>query len=422
MTKLKALFFRHRYFFSIFGGQLLYQWIVAGVFSVWRVNGSFLQYYALDYGMGFASYILPSALYRAAFGDPDTGKLTVLYTALMILLFAVLALFLERLIATTPAEYRRAACVLVFLFLTGPFTFAPFVQTLGIPETLWLWLAVLFFICLSRKELYLLCAPLCAAVLLVNQAGLLCFVPVFCLLLLYRLSQEETKSGKTLLTAAFILSVTVSLALGAYLALFGKNNMAYTIDEFNTILRARGADDVYYIDSLLYERYESAFPEEAFALMLRSPFYTPGESLTKAQEFVNLLLIRLCTIRVHWRHNDALHYAAPLLAALPVTALFFRFCFSEIRDRGNKPLRRFVFLCAAALAPVSLCVSLTMSIDVVKWITFLFLPLFAFILYVFFREPEKTALRLRRFTACVEAAHIPLYCAVYALCVYSMYD
>ena len=422
MIKIKNALFRHKYFFVIFGGILLYEWAVAGLFSVWRTHTSFLQYYALDYGMGFASYILPSALYRAVFGDPDVKVLSTVFTVLMLLLFAVLALFLERLLQRAAPEDRRTAGVLIFLFLTGPFTFSPYVLTLGIPETLWLWITVCFFVCLSRKELFLLCVPLCAAVLLVNFAGILCYIPFFCLLLLYRLSAEPEKSGKILLTVTFIAAAALSVGLCAYLVVFGKRNMVYSMEEFNEILRSRGVTELYYIDSLLYERYEDPFSEEALAMMLRSPLYTPGDSLTAAQAFMNLLLIRGSTVLLHWKNTDLLHYAVPLLAALPVTGVLFRFCFAELTDRANTKLRRFVFFCWPVLFLLSLSVSVFMSFDLIKWITFLFLPLLAFFLYVFYREPKTTALRLQAAVASVSFAHILIYCAVYALCVYSMYD
>jgi|GEM_PF-3781876 len=73
-------------------------------------------------------------------------------------------------------------------------------------------LAALFFLCLAYRPLYLLAAPLCVLALLVNYAAIICYVPFFCILLLYKLSGETDRKSKRMLLAAFIVCVCVSVA------------------------------------------------------------------------------------------------------------------------------------------------------------------------------------------------------------------
>ncbi len=421
MTKVRAFVFRHRYYFGILGLLLLYAWAVVGLFSVWRVPSVLYQFYALDYGMGFASYLLTGAVYRLFFQTVSPTAIDAFHTVLLILFFSALALFCEKVILRAAAEDRRAVCVVVFLFLTGPFTFAPYVIDLGMQEIFWLFLAVLFFVCLSRPSLYLFSVPLCAAALLVNYAAVISCAPFFCVLLLYRLSMETRKSSKTILLVSFCLSVAVSIGLFFYLAFYGKRNMVFSFEDFNALLRARGATEVYYVDSLLYDAYESGYSEQVAAFKLNCPFYVQGTDLTGVQILMNRILDRVGIVLTSLRDRNPLQIAVPMLAGLPVTALIFRFCFAELKNKANSRLRRFVFFCAPALFVLGIAAAWTVSFDYFKWICFLFVPLFSFFLYVLYQESAHAAAFIKRAVSAFSFPHVLIYCAVYSLCVYSAY-
>lgn len=421
MAKVKRFLTDHRYYFAILAFMLFYEWAVVGRFQLWRSDVVAYEFHSLDFSMGFASFILPGAVYQLICGAPDVSSLSVYSTVLLLLFFFVLAAFLERLYLCVSKEHRRVAGVLIFLFLTGPSTFSIFVTDLGMPEVYWVYFALLFFLFLAYKPLNILIVPLCVLSLLVNYASILCYVPFFCIMLLYKLSKEKTKSGKTLLLATFILCVTVSLSFFAYLVLSSMKNMNYTFEEFNELMRSRGVTELTYTDSLLYGKYEEPYPGWFLELAAKFPFYTEGESLSLVQMFFNFIARRWAMVYSHLADRNPLKIVVPFIALLPVIGLIFRFCLSEIKNKKNTKLRRFVFFCIPVLFLFGLAGSWPFSFDAFKWLDFTFIPLFSSFLFVLYTEKEAVAAYIKKAVGAFSFSQIAMYCSVYALCVLTAY-
>ncbi len=421
MAALKRFFCRHGYYFFILAFILLYAFVVVLKCALPQTGVVAYEFHALDLGMGFGSFVLPGQIYQWICGAPAQGTLTAYHTALLLAFFLALAAFLERLILAVKKEDRRVAAVLIFLFLTGPCTFSLFISDLGMPEVYWVFLAAVFFLFLAYRPLNILIAPLCVLALMVNYAAIICYVPFFCILLLYKYETETSKSAKRMLLASFILCVGVSIPFFIYIATGTMKNMNYSFEEFNALMRSRGVTELTYTDSLLYGRYEEDYPADFYARMVASPFYTQGEELTRLQRLVNFAVFRLNMVRLHLSSRSPLMILVPLLAIAPVIVLIFRYCFAELRNRENSRLRRFVFFCMPALFLLTVLVSWPLSFDYLKWTGFAFLPLFASFLYVLYREPEPTAAFVRRAVSAFSFPGIAVYCSVYALCVLSAY-
>lgn len=418
---VKRFLSAHRYFFCILAFLLLYAFVVVGKCAVWKTGVVAYEFHALDFGMGFGSFLLPGQMYQWICGAPDNTTLTVYHTVLLLAFFIALAVLLERLMLCVDEKDRRIAGTLIFLFFAGPCTFSIFITDLGMPEVYWVYLAAVFFLFLAYKPLNLLIAPLCALALLVNYAAILCYVPFFCILLLYKYVTESSKQTKRILLASFILCVCVSVPFYIWLALFTMKNMTCSFEEFNTLMRSRGVTELTYTDSLLYGHYEEDYPANFYAKMIASPFYTQGETLTPLQRLVNFAVFRVNMVRLHFTQRNPLTILIPLLAVSPVLALIFRYCFVQLKDKENPKLRRFVFFCMPALFLLGILVSWPLSFDFLKWLDFAFLPLFASFLYVLYREPQKTAAFIRNAVSAFSFPQIAAYCSVYGLCVFSAY-
>ena len=421
MAKLKRLLYAHRAFFVILAALLLYEWAVVGGCKLWRADVVAYEFHAVDLSMGFGSFMLPGQIYQWICGPINERSLSVYHTVLILLFFLALAAFAERLYLSAEKEDRRVAGVLIALFLAGPCTFSIYVTDLGMPEVYWVYLAALFFLCLAYRPLHLLAAPLCVLALMVNYAAMICYVPFFCILLLYKLSGETDRKAKRMLLAAFIVCVCVSVAAYAYLAPNTMKNMKLSFEEYNALMRSRGVTELTYTDSLFYGHYEEVFPADFYAKMAANPFYTEGDALTPVQRLVNFAVFRLHMVRFHLESRSPFMLLVPLLAILPILALIFRFCFGELKNKGNSGLRRFVFFCMPALFFVSILVSWPLSFDFFKWMDFAFLPLFASFLYVFYREKAYVAAYIRRAVAAFSYPQILLYTGVYSVCVLSAY-
>ncbi len=422
VTEIQKRFWKDRiFFFGILAFVLLYAWGVVGLFRPWSAGVVAYEFHAVDFGMGFGSFLLPGQVYQWICGAPDPHSLTVYHTVLLLVFFIGLSALLARFLRRVEPAYRRAAGTLLFLFLTGPCTFSIFVTDLGMPEVYWVYFAALFFLCLAYKPLHLLIAPLCLLALMVNYAAIICYVPFFCILLLYKLSGETDRGAKRMLLAAFIVCVCVSLAGYAYLAPNTMKNMKLSFEEYNALMRSRGVTELTYTDSLFYGRYEEDYPADFYARMAANPFYTEGETLTPLQRLVNFAVFRLHMVRLHLAGRSPLMLLVPLAAVAPILALIFRFCFGELKNKNNPWLRRFVFFCMPALFFLSVLVSWPLSFDFFKWLNFAFLPLFASFLYVFYREGAYVAAYVRRAVSAFTYPQILTYCAVYSICVLSAY-
>ena len=414
MAGVRRFVLAHRYYFCILAFILLYSYVVVGKCAAWQTDLAAFQFHALDFSMGFGSFILPGQIYQWICGAPGIKSLEIYQTVLMLVFFAVLAAFLERLLLCVEKKDRLLAGTLIFFFLTGPFTFSIFVTDLGVLEVYWIYLAAVFFFCLAYRPLNLLIAPLCILALMVNYAAMISCVPFFCILLLYKYVTETDKSAKKMLLATFIVCVAVSVPVFVYLTLYTQKNAVYSFEEFNKIMRARGVKQLSYVNILLYGRDSEDFPAEFYRVMEDSALYTKGTDLTLIQTLLNFIVMRITYVLFSlWYHNPT-RAIVPFLVILPIVALIFRFCFRELRNRQNPKLRRFVFFCMPALFCLELFVSLLVSHDTIKWIDYMFLPLFTSFMYVMRREPEKTAAFVRRAVSAFNPTQIAAYGAGYA--------
>ena len=422
MARLKNALYRHRYFLCVFAFILLYEYLAVLECRLPQVGEVAYAFHSIDFSMGFAGYMLPGGVFRALFPDAGRTALVVYETLLLTAFFFALALFLERLLLRTAERDRPACAVLLFLFLTGPCTFSIFVTDLGIQEVYWVFLAGAFFLCLAYRPLQPLAPVLCALALLVNYAAIICYVPFFCIMLLYRLSRETEKRARTVLLVSFCLCVAVSLPLFVWLAGISSSHMKITLDEYNEVLRARDVREFTYVDSLIYGRYETELAPDVTAVAERFPFYRdPTEATTLLGFIVNIAVVRFAVTCARFAGRDPLRNIVPFLLIAPVVIVIFRYCFSQVRDRAAGRLRRFVFFCVPALFFVTLLCAWPVSFDFFKWMCYAFLPLFAAFVYMAYCEGERVFAFLRRALSPVPAPAVLLYASLYGLVVLEAY-
>ena len=77
----------------ILGLLLLYEWVVVGQLQIWRTGIVAYEFHAVDFSMGFGSFILPGAVYQRICGPINESSLTVYHTVLLLVFFFVLRLF-----------------------------------------------------------------------------------------------------------------------------------------------------------------------------------------------------------------------------------------------------------------------------------------------------------------------------------------
>ena len=404
---------------------MIYEIAIVCQFQKWEIEDRVFSFYALDFSFGFVSRILPGALYNMIFPELSYTYLVPYEITLLVLFFAVLSFFIEKILLSASQEQLPCFFVIVFLFLTGPATFAIYPQELGIQEGYWLYFAVIFFLFLSKKPLWLFIIPLCAATIFLHYSTILCYIPFFCVMILYKLSGATEKREKILLRITFWGSVIVSVVCFLYFTTTLTSNLVYSLEEFESELRKRGADNLYLCNTTFYGstgteiRQTDEFINAAYEAV---PSFV--KNLNVPDSVIDILSAAYVYIRLSledFAQRNPFYIIMPYAAIFPVVVVIFRFCFKELRNKLNSRLRRFVFLCIPSEFIFTLVASFFFSQDYVKWLAFGFVPLFGSFLFVMYKERDNVFSFLKSLFPPLTKSIVLAYCAVYCLVVLHPY-
>ena len=424
MEKTRSFLLSHKTFLVIFGSLLLYEVCVVGRCTPWHVGENALTMYALDYSFGFADKILPGAFYHLFFRDIAPENISLFSSVLLVLFFFALAVFLEKLYRASPKNNRVLCALVIWFFLTGPATFSVFVKELGVIEVFWFYIAAVFVLLVSRRQLAPLTVILCVAALMVNMAAILVVVPMFCILLLYRLSFETEKSGRVLFFFTFFFCVIVSLPLFVYLVVYSKENMIYSYDEFHAMMTAKGAFPKYpeyffYPEEMIPDYFPFSPGEEKLSEFLAA-YHTYVESAGFSR-LINFFIMQRQAVRFVGTSVKLRDLIIELTFLSPLLGLMFFYFISRLKEKTENKLRRFVFFCIPALFVLDLLSGILFSIDNGKWISYGTLVFFGSFIYVFYYEKEHVAAYLQsRLRGCPPAI-IGGYALIYAFTFFSFY-
>lgn len=413
---IKKRILDHKYFFGILGFLFFYEFIVVGQCELWRVGQIGYAFHAVDYEFGFASGILPGAIYQFLMGPITEARVSGYLMVLYILFFAVVAFLLEKWIKTVDKKNRNLAWFFMFLFTTGPSTFSVYVTELGILEFYWVLFALLFFLFLSFRPLQFLIVPLCVLELLVNFSAIICIIPFFCILILFKLADEKKKSSRALLLITFVFCVAVAIPTAVYLILCVPKNMVYPYDEFNRIMGSRGVTFPYYLDSLFY-RYRDDFTGELSMVFpnVGSVQYSGGWNY-----FVYLLRQFFSIVHLDSARTP-LMILGPYLLVIPFVGFMDAVFFAGLKDRRNTGLKRFAYFCMIALFPFTVVCAAFLSFDYYKWLSFAFLPTISAFLFVLYYDKQIVWNYVECIFRTMPDSFLWLYGGVYAIVVFPAY-
>ena len=414
MTAIKRFFLRHKEFFVVFFGILAYEYIVVlhGAVNVGRSIG--MSFYALDYGMGFVSRILPGAVFRFLTGNADISAANVYHPVLIVLFIILISVLLERFLQKLDGEERKIGIFLAALFLTGPATFAVFMPDNGVLEFHMALAAAVFFVCLAYKTLWVMIIPLCAVVLLINPAAIICWAPFFCILILYRFSLEE-KSKNPVLFTFFILSVAVSLGLFFWLMLNEQSHLKYSFDEFHQLLSDRGVNSFIYPEYYLYKRLDCADEQLLDAV---NAIFAQSMDAFRVHDLTSLLQSLQNTVKTVLRlstWDSWKKFVKALLILSPVLYMIFRFFAHLLIGEKQNKTKRFCYLCMGLLFFLTLIPGVFMTWDPDRWLAYAFIPLASAFLYVLYCEREKGFGFLARFFSKVSTEQLSVFVICYAV-------
>lgn len=422
-TQKSGFLFRHRFSVGFFVFLALYNYIIVNRLKFWEVDsGGTYLHHIIDYkSLGFRSGLLPGSVYYGIFGENSSVKTASIYETVLILLFFIgMSVMLEKFIYKVNEQYRSTALVLVFLYISGPFTFSTFTDTLGMLDVYWLFFSLAFFFVLDNKVLSFFIPVLFALSLMVHMSAVLCYLIMFSILILYRLSLEQDGKKKKSYTAVFVLSMVATAFLAVFFLVF-KKDMPMTVEEFNGMLEKRGGTYFAYYDYTFYDyniyKGTGLYPAELYDI--ESPVWRAIRLAIQRIYFLHTEFIRDYTQN---RSALILRAVSSLLILSPVMFFFYRHMRRFYKSIDSNKLKKFSVFLMMVQFPFTVITGNLVSLDVNRFFTHAFLISFTMFLYVMYKEEDFRADVLETVERIKTMPATYIYCLGYFFVNFSAYS
>ena len=382
-TKQRGFIFAHRFAIGFFLYVVLYNFLVTKRLTLWKVTNITYAYHLVDYkSFGFRSQLLPGSVFYGILGEHTSRTVvSIIETILLLLFFAAVAIILERFLHQTEKPYQAAALVLIFLYLSGPFTFSIFTEELGMLDVYWLFFSLLFFIVFEKKGLRFLIPVLFVLSLLVHFSSVLNDLILFSILLLYRISIESEKKTRRIYFTIFFLSILATAGLFIFFLIFHEENMPLSREAFHQLLQSRNSTYYLYYDYSFYNIYAEKDVVPSAVFSIESPVWRTIRMIVGKCQF-NFKMYRAGL-------KDSLsRLALAILLLTPIMCFIDKHLHRFFKSiQGNK-LKRFCVLLMMVQFPFTAVVGCLFSPDIIRWFTHAFLISFTMFLYVLHKEED----------------------------------
>ena len=247
---------RHKYAGLIFLFVFLYNYFFVNSGQLWEVSGYAYTIHLVDFSVGFHTGVLPGAVFYGLFGEYASKAAVRLYVLVLLVIFmAVLSVLLGNVVRAAVEQKRTNTIWLVLFFIMGPFTLTNCIYWFAFFDIYLFFLSVLFFICVENRIAKYFIPVIYVAAVLTHFSSFLTCIPMFTIILLYKITQEkEQKKNYVFILGA---SLFLTAGLGIYLLLNESANLRYSLEDFHAFLSERGgadyaSDDRAYYDYLFY--------------------------------------------------------------------------------------------------------------------------------------------------------------------------
>ena len=414
MQRFRDILFKHKYAICFFVFNLFYQFVIAGNCKLWAVRDATYSHHAVDFSVGFCSKLLTGAISNWLFHPITRIKVTVQETVMILLVFAVVSLLLERLMIAAKQDVKTTLFLFIFLFLTGTYTFSVYTQALGLMDAYWLYLTLLIIVLLTNKYLYLMIPFAAAGVVMIHYAAVICFVPFIAILLIYKTTLCKTKKEHSLLKIVTILTVSIGVLLSGYFALFERDNVKITMEEFDAMMHNRGVTDTAYFDEVYFSYYDRTF-------VIDDPDAADQPSSQKDDPFILIVWKRLLATFIEVKAKGVpWKVIASVTLIAPVLYYIEKSIFRLLKATKDKT-KRFVFFCSMFLPFVVPLAGLMVSTDQIRWLSHGYLLFFSmFMIFVYYEKRLQEILIGMKVTS-IPAPILISYFIIYASTVFHPY-
>lgn len=383
LLKEKGKFFeKHRLFFLLFSYLILYHILIVNHLHFWDISDLTYSTFCLDYSFGFASKILPGAIFNLIFGTHASRITANIYAIVLIVLFFIaLSFIIEKFIKSMPSKFRYSALLLVIIFFSGAYTFSIFTKWIGFLDSNWLFISLFFVVALENKKMRF-CLPIAFLLaILVHFSALIFYIPLYSGLMIYHAAISDEKREKKQILIVFFVSFLLSLTAFMFLLIF-EPKMICSIDEFHEKLLQRGSNYFTYCDysffRIIYDK--PMIPNET----------SNSSAFVRILEYIYYQLKTVYSLFVQNMSRAIGYLVAGVLILSPMVICFIRFHIRRFRAQNDKLLRFSTFLMIAQFPFIFfLAIFFSISTDITRYLTHAFLGMFIMLLNVLYHEPES---------------------------------
>ena len=413
MTKLKEKLHENRYGLFFFLFLVAYTFIVSGDMQLWKVDDVTYSFHVVDLSMGFCTKLLPGEVCKLLFGEPTRNQVSVYLSVLIIICLLLVGLLVGKAFTRIEDKYRFPFLVFTMFFLTGPATFAVYVDMFCWLDFYWIFAAVLAVLCLQSRYTYILVFPLMFLAIMSHFASILCYVPFVAIFMLYKISVTENKKDKIYLSVIWWVTVIFSIGFSLYMMLNETKNVTVTAEEIKAYFDSLGIEDSrYYIFSFFRDKVEEMMPEYYLTQEAADTVLNIDMTQSPVKILYDTVVQQLFTNKAYGSvSGDLKHF----VMISPVVVFIYKALSVVFRSNRKNLLKRFAIFCTGALFLFTLIAGYMLSTDTIRWISHALTPFFAMFLYIMYKEKDECKKQVFALFEKIPVTAVICYLAIYSV-------
>lgn len=413
MTKLKTRLYENRYGLCFFAFLTAYTFIVSGEMQLWKVDDVTYSFHVVDLSMGFCTKLLPGEVCKLLFGEPTRNQVSVYLSVLIIICYLFVGLLLGKIFTRVEDKYRFPFLIFIMFFLTGPATFAVYVDMFCWLDFYWIFAAVLAVCCLQSRYTYILVFPLMFLAIMSHFASILCYVPFVAIFMLYKISVTENKKDKAYLCTIWWVTVIFSIGLSLYMMLNETKNVTVTAEEIKAYFDSLGIEDSrYYIFSFFRDKVQDIMPEYYLTQEAANTVVNIDMTQSPLKILYDIIVQQMFTNKAYGSTSGDLKH---FIMLAPAVVFIYKSLFVVFTNNRGNNLKRFAIFCTGALFLFTLVAGYMLSTDTIRWISHAFTPLFATFLYIIYKEKEESKNKVFASFGKIPVTAVICYLAIYSV-------
>lgn len=377
-------------FFALLIFLPLYHWLVVNNAHMFAVNDVTYPFFAVDYSMGFCDKLFIGELFHLVGGKYNLISASVFVWFFYVTFMFVLAFFAQK-FADAFQEKKKPCLVLLCFFFVGPFSVGVLVKEFGMLDFFWAFFFVMALLALKNRYLRFFVPVLAVFMILVHFGSLICYVAALLLIIAFYAFHRSDKKERMIYLVIFGITLACTVGLTLYFMKNNADNLVYSFEKFNAVLKERNAN-TFYFDFALYKEFSPEFINSKEYMQA----YNAGSVGMKLSGLKSILDILLVQIKSTYYTGSVKVMILSAAAALfpQVLLMYILSGYLKIKNKFIKKIITVLFII------LSFCIELIgflFSSDTSRWVAHSVLLLFSFVLYILYLDYREGMERVDKF-------------------------